>query len=83
MPSSIPVLLEKFEKMTSDEVQKVGFEIAILGMNGLDVNDSTPKYRVLEPARRVQRIAPGCHRVRSVQTGDAADGYGFRPGAGV
>ena len=38
--------LERFEKMTSDEVQKVGFEIAILGMNGLDVNDSTPKYRL-------------------------------------
>ena len=38
--------LERFEKMTPDEVQKVGFEIAILGMNGLDVNDSTPKYRL-------------------------------------
>ncbi len=38
--------LERFEKMTPDEVQKVGFEIAILGMSGLDVNDSTPKYRL-------------------------------------
>jgi len=27
-------------------VQRVGFEIAILGMNGLDVNDPTPKYRL-------------------------------------
>jgi hypothetical protein len=38
--------LERFERMTPDEVQKIGFEIAILGMNGLDVNDSTPKYRL-------------------------------------
>jgi tetratricopeptide (TPR) repeat protein len=38
--------LERFAKMTPDEVQKVGFEIAILGMSGLDVNDSTPKYRL-------------------------------------
>ena len=38
--------LDRFAKMTPDEVQKVGFEIAILGMNGLDVNDSTPKYRL-------------------------------------
>ena len=29
-----------------DGVQKVGFEIAGLGMNGLDVNDPTPKYRL-------------------------------------
>jgi hypothetical protein len=38
--------LERFEKMTPDEVQKVGYEIAILGMNGLDVNGPTPKYRL-------------------------------------
>jgi Flp pilus assembly protein TadD len=38
--------LERFAKMTPDEVQKVGFEIAILGMSGLDVNDPTVKYRL-------------------------------------
>lgn len=38
--------LEKFADMTPDEVQKVGFEIGILGMSGLDTNDSTPKYRL-------------------------------------
>jgi hypothetical protein len=38
--------LEKFEEMTPDEVQQVSFEIVLLGMNGLDVNDSTPKYRL-------------------------------------
>lgn len=27
-------------------MQKIGFEIAILGMSGLDVNDSREKYRL-------------------------------------
>jgi tetratricopeptide (TPR) repeat protein len=38
--------LERFEGMTPDEVRKVGFEIAILGMQGLNVNDPTSSYRL-------------------------------------
>jgi hypothetical protein len=38
--------LRKFAEMTRDQVQGVGFEIATLGMNGIDVNDPTPKYRL-------------------------------------
>ena len=38
--------LEKYEKMTPDEVQQVGFEVATLGMNGIDVNDPTSKYHL-------------------------------------
>jgi hypothetical protein len=38
--------LERFTKMTPDEVRKVGFEIAVLGMSGLDVNDPAPKHRL-------------------------------------
>ena len=38
--------LQRFEKMAPAEVQKIGFEIALLGANGLDVNDSTPKYHL-------------------------------------
>ena len=38
--------LERFEKMTPQEVQRIGFEIAMLGKSGLDVNDPTPKYRL-------------------------------------
>jgi hypothetical protein len=30
--------------MPSDQVQKIGFEIALLGTRGLDINDSTKKY---------------------------------------
>jgi len=36
--------LEKFEKMTTSEVRQVGFEVASLGMNGIDVNNPTAKY---------------------------------------
>ena len=38
--------LEKFAGMTPDQVQKIGFEIAILGTRGLDINSSTPKYTI-------------------------------------
>jgi Flp pilus assembly protein TadD len=36
--------LKKFEKMTFEEVKKIGFEIALLGQRGLDTNDATEKY---------------------------------------
>lgn len=36
--------LQRFEAMPRQEVQKIGFEIAILGQTGLDTNDSTQKY---------------------------------------
>jgi tetratricopeptide (TPR) repeat protein len=38
--------LEKFDKMPKSNVQDIGFEIALLGMSGLDVNDPTQKYRL-------------------------------------
>jgi tetratricopeptide (TPR) repeat protein len=38
--------LKKFADMTPPQVQGVGFEIATLGMNGIDVNDPQSKYRL-------------------------------------
>lgn len=38
--------LQQFAKMKPQEVQGVAFEIAMLGMNGLDTNDSTQKYKL-------------------------------------
>jgi hypothetical protein len=32
--------------MTPDEVRQVGVEVAMLGMNGIDVNTPTPKYKL-------------------------------------
>ena len=36
--------LELFEPMSADEVQKVGFEIAMLGTRGIDVNNPESRY---------------------------------------
>jgi Flp pilus assembly protein TadD len=38
--------LEKYEKMTPESVRQVGLEVAMIGMNGLTVNDPTPKYQL-------------------------------------
>ena len=36
--------LDKFANMSSKDVQAIGFEIAILGQNGLDINDPEQRY---------------------------------------
>jgi Flp pilus assembly protein TadD len=36
--------IEKFEKMSPSEVQRIAFEIAMLGMKGLNVNDPAQKH---------------------------------------
>ena len=36
--------IEKFAGMPSDQVQKIGFEIALLGTRGLDINEAAEKY---------------------------------------
>ena len=36
--------LERFEKMTPQQIQAVGFEIAILGTRGIDPSDSEKRY---------------------------------------
>jgi len=36
--------LEKFANMSTKDVQSIGFEIAILGQKGLDINDPDQKY---------------------------------------
>ncbi|HEU5117582.1 MAG TPA: tetratricopeptide repeat protein, partial [Isosphaeraceae bacterium] len=38
--------LEKFEAMSTQEIQTIGFEVATLGMKGFDVNDSSQKYTI-------------------------------------
>lgn len=38
--------MQKFEQMTRDQVQQVGFEIAIMGQRGLDMNDAAQKYQL-------------------------------------
>ena len=38
--------LERFDRMTPEQVQQVGFEIAMLGTKGIDVNNPDQKYRL-------------------------------------
>lgn len=38
--------LEQFAGMTPQQVQALGFEIALLGSDGLDINDPTPRYQL-------------------------------------
>ena len=38
--------LEKFRSMSLDQVQKIGFEIAILGTRGIDVNNPDSRYTI-------------------------------------
>ena len=38
--------IKKFDKMKREEVEKIGFEIAILGQQGLDTSDAKTKYRL-------------------------------------
>jgi tetratricopeptide (TPR) repeat protein len=38
--------LEMYQNMALDEIRQVGFEVAMLGMNGIDVNDPAPKYHL-------------------------------------
>jgi hypothetical protein len=36
--------LERFESMSQDDIQKLGYEIAVKGQSGLDINDPAQKY---------------------------------------
>jgi hypothetical protein len=38
--------IEKFEKMSEEEVKRIGFEIAMKGRSGFYTNDPTPKYQL-------------------------------------
>ena len=38
--------LKKFASMSSEQVRNVGFEIATVGMNGINVNDPQREYQL-------------------------------------
>jgi tetratricopeptide (TPR) repeat protein len=38
--------LETYDGLSRDEVQKIAFDVALLGQRGLDINDPEKKYRV-------------------------------------
>ncbi len=38
--------IKTFGKMSREQIQQVGTEVAVLGQRGLDMNDSAPKYKL-------------------------------------
>jgi tetratricopeptide (TPR) repeat protein len=51
--------MDKFEGMPRQELQKIGLEIAMLGAEGFDVNDSSEKYQL----RKLPGRFSGLHMV--------------------
>ena len=42
----IVAAMERFEKLQKKQVQQIAFDIAVLGMSGLDYSSSDKKYRL-------------------------------------
>ena len=57
--------LERFEHLPVAEVQRISFEIAMLGRKGLDVNDSAQKYHL----RSIDGAFSGLHLVCLMHVG--------------
>ena len=56
--------LERFSKMNAGEIKAVGMEIAMLGQNGLDINDPGKKYTL----RSIPGSFSGLHLVAMMYT---------------
>jgi hypothetical protein len=56
--------LERFSKMNAGEIKAVGMEIAMLGQNGLDINDPGKKYTL----RSISGSFSGLHLVAMMYT---------------
>ena len=50
--------LQRFDAMTAKEIEKLGYEIVVLGMNGLDIHDPAKKIQTENASRGIQRSAP-------------------------
>jgi hypothetical protein len=59
--------LEKYAGMPADRVQKIGFEIAILGTRGLDINDPTPRYTMQSMPGKFSGLQLLCHEYVAFQ----------------
>jgi Flp pilus assembly protein TadD len=52
--------LQRFEKMSREQVQKIAFEISIMGQRGLDTNDSSQQYRLQSLPGQYSGLNMGC-----------------------
>jgi tetratricopeptide (TPR) repeat protein len=69
--------LEKFAKLSPDQVKAIGFEIALLGTRGLDVNSSEAKYTLKNMAGTFSGVQLVCYEYVSFQQFAPAQDIGF------
>lgn len=69
--------LEKFDTMTPNEIRDIGFEIALLGQLGLDVNDSTQKYHLNRLPGKYSGLHLLCYMYVAFQRVMPGDDIGF------
>ncbi len=69
--------IEKFAGMSNQDVKKIGFEVATLGMNGFDVNDSTQKYQLRSMPGRFSGLHMVCLMYAAFKITDPAADIGF------
>jgi tetratricopeptide (TPR) repeat protein len=53
--------LEKFQHMDTAQLQKIGFEIAMLGTNGLNINDPDSRYTIETLPGEFSGLSLVCH----------------------
>ena len=69
--------LERFEGMPKTEVQKITFEIAMLGRRGLDVNDPAQKYSLTSVPGKFSGLQLLCIEYVGFQVVDPSVDIGF------
>ena len=70
-PASVLYLLfaiEQFSRMSTDEIRSLGFEVALMGENGLNFSESERKYRLKSlPGEKFSGLALMCLLFASFQ----------------
>ncbi len=69
--------IENFAGMSNQEVKKIGFEVATLGMQRFDVNDSTQKYQLRSMPGRYSGLYMVCLMYAAFKITDPTADTGF------
>jgi len=69
--------LEKFEKLPPEQVRQIGFEIALLGTRGLDVNSPEPRYTLKHMDGSFSGLQLVCYEYAAFKQFAAEQNIGF------
>ena len=69
--------IEKFAGSSRKEVEKIGYEVATLGINGLDVNDSRERYQLRSLPGRFSGLHMVCLMYAAFKIIDPTADIGF------